>query len=374
MEELLGKFCEEYSFVDVEWKEENGRKLLYTDRGLHYIHTCPPSYRAKGFLVEKAIEAIHKNCDLKVLPICKANDDNYHMKDGEVLYYLQEGMRETTWERHYFNLGRSLAEFHQSTRTLSWDKLYLPYRSLGTWPEMWEKKCKTYESLLDSLERSKAFNPFEVYLFTMFTYIQVSASTAIDYLNGNGYKRLTNAISKQGKIAFQNFQDGHILFHESGKRYIAGQYSWVLDMRTRDIGQGIKWIVRKNGWQEDKVIEFLVGYQCIAQLYPEEYCFIFAMLLYPSRFLKTVEIYSLMGDEERTLAGEDWQTPLDEELATMEQVLGQYPEAIRQYFGVEIPEIHWLWRLPEDDNKTICICDTESSGGSYEPFSDYSDC
>ncbi|XOS91929.1 hypothetical protein ACLMAB_26760 [Brevibacillus laterosporus] len=142
MEELLGKFCEEYSFVDAEWKEENGRKLLYTDRGLHYIHTCPPSYRAKSLLVEKTIEAIHKNCDLKVLPICKANDDNYHVKDGEVLYYLQEGMRETTWERHYFNLGKSLAEFHQATRSLSWDKLYLPYRSLGTWPEMWGKSVK----------------------------------------------------------------------------------------------------------------------------------------------------------------------------------------------------------------------------------------
>ncbi|WP_232696795.1 hypothetical protein [Brevibacillus daliensis] len=366
MEKLIGKICDEYNFIDMEYKEENGRQLLYTERGLHYLHSCPPAYKHKGFLVEKVIDAIQSNCSLEVLPVCKTREGGVHLKYDDKLYYLQEGLRETNVEEHYYLLGKTLAEFHKATCSCGWDKLYTPYLSNGSWNSMWEKKCKEYEEFLDDLDELECYSELDVYLLTMFNYVNQLGKTAIKYLDNNGYRKMVPQIAKHGKIAFQNFQEGHIIFHESGSCYLAGQYSWVLDIRTRDIGQGIKWLIRKHGWNEEHVIQFLKGYNCVAELYKEEYAFIYAILLYPSKFLKSVEDYSVLSVEEREQLGEEWKTGLEKELVLMEHVLGEYPQAIAEHFTVTIPEINWLWRFSRNDEKTICIRDEESFGRSFE--------
>jgi len=364
MDEQILLLQQEYGFTVVGAEEVGGRTILTTNTGLYYLYTCPAAYRYKTTFVEKVRKHVVSKTDFGVLPFIRTLRGTSFVIDGDELLYVQRAIREAAVADMPFTTGQALADFHAATGNFAGGTLYYPYRSLGSWPGMWRKRLQRYEDLRDRFDgETVVVSEFDEYLLTTFTYVHQLGEVAIKYLKDACYDRMIKVTEPFGKIAFQNFDYGYLLFDEDGSRHIAGQLNWVIDMRTRDLGQWIKAEVRRNGWQPDTVVRFLEGYNTVSPLLDDEYAVIYALLLYPGRYLRAVETYSQLTAEERNAFDFfDWQAEMDQELHMMQQVLRDYPEVILKHFCVDIPRLHWLWRSPDDEtlylrNEAAFSCD-----------------
>lgn len=361
MDEIRALVKEHYGLAVLECKEIGSRTVLVTERGIHYLYSCPAVYRYKKSFIEKVKKHLQKHCEHGLLPITKTVEQQSFVLVDDEIYFLQLGVREAIPAEPEYAIGHALAKFHKSTARFTGERLFYPYRSLGNWPAMWRKKLRQYSGYRDDMDQARGgFNSFDEYLLTTYTYVHHLGEIAVQYLLDNGYTQVVRETAGFGKIAYQNFDEGYLLFADDGKRYFAGEWSWVIDMRARDVGQWIKAVVRKEGWNEERIGRFLDGYNSCDPLTSEEYTVIYAMLLYPGRFLKMVEAYrGVVAEDREGVDFHDWQDMLEEELINMESGLRNYPAFVASRYGAKLPQIEWLWGSA--DEESACICDEEIS-------------
>ncbi|MEJ8545903.1 hypothetical protein [Brevibacillus borstelensis] len=334
---------------------------LKTDQGLFYLYEAPAAYKYKSKFIEKVRKHLSAQNALKPLALVKTLKGQQHVVHDDQILYVYRGLREAVPENHAFKCGQVLAYFHQGTGSFKGDKLFLPYSSLGSWPAMWRKKLRQYEGYRDDMDEwDLEITPFDEYLLTSYTYVHQLGETAVQYLYHAEYDKVVKETAACGKVAYQNFEQDYILWDEERGAHLTGEWNWVLDMRSRDIGQWIKAEVKRNGWEEEQVASFLDGYNSVTPLLESEYAVIYGLMLYPGRFLKVVEAYrELSAEEKKEVDGSGWQEQLEGELTKMEEALFRYPVFIHQRYGVTVPQIDWLWR-PEDD-ETSRVRDEASS-------------
>lgn len=356
VDEINALVKEHYGLTVLTAEDVGSRTVLATDRGTYYLYSCPAGYRYKRRFMEKVQKHFQKNTDYAFLPVSKTGKGEAYVIDGDELFFLQLGVREWHPQQPARALGQALAKFHKGTASFTGEKIYYPYRSLGNWPAMWRKKLRQYSGFRDEWELAERgdITPFDEYMLTSYTYVHHLGDLAVEYLIDSGYSKVIKETANHGKIAYQNFDDGYMLFADDGKRYLAGEWNWVIDMRVRDIGQWIKAEVRKEGWNEEKISQFLDGYNSVSPLLNEEYGVIFAMLMYPGRFLKFAESFRSLSAEDRAGADfSDWQTMLDDELYNIESGLRQYPKLVTTRYGATLSPIEWLWRTIDEETDRI---------------------
>ncbi|MGG3885546.1 hypothetical protein [Brevibacillus panacihumi] len=352
---------EEYGFVIKGWREAGAQKVLETDQGLFYLYTAPAGYKYKGKLVERVRKHLLQQQEIGMLKLVKTREGHAHTFYEDTMCYLYRGVREGKPEDPVYACGQSLARFHKATASFTGDKLFLPYSSLGSWPSMWRRKLRRYNEYRDELDEvSGELTPMDELLLTSYTYVHQLGETAVQYLHATGYDRVVKETASFGKVAYQNFEQGYMLWNEQEVRLMGGEWNWVLDMRARDIGQWLKAESRRNGWKDETAIRFIEGYNSVSALLESEYPIIYGLMLYPGRFLKLVETYQELPDEEReAVDAKIWHTHLEDELVHMEEALRQYPQVIEQQYGTSIPQIDWLWR--REDEKALDRRDEKSS-------------
>ncbi|MED2009399.1 hypothetical protein P4V39_15165 [Brevibacillus borstelensis] len=352
---------EAYGLSLVNYSRSGNAARLKTDQGLFYLYEAPAVYKYKNKFIEKVRKHLSGQKVLKPLALIKTVKGQQHVVHDDQILYVYRGLRETVPENQAFQCGQALAHFHQGTGSLKGDKLFLPYSSLGTWPAMWRKKLRQYEGYRDDMDEVDVeITAFDEYLLTSYTYVHQLGETAVQYLYHADYDKVVKETSACGKVAYQNFEQDFILWDEERGAHLTGEWNWVLDMRSRDIGQWIKAEVKRSGWEEERIASFLDGYNSVTPLLESEYAVIYGLMLYPGRFLKVVEAYrELSPEEKQEVDGSGWQEQLDEELIKMEEALLAYSVFIHRRYGVSIPQIDWLWR-PEDE-ETDRVRDEASS-------------
>ncbi len=326
--------------------ETGSRSILQTDRGLFYLFAFPATYRHKRRFVERVKKHVGASNGLAVLPTVAAADGKRVVLVDDELLCVHQGVREVTPIDPAFAAGQLFAQFHQATGAFTGEQLFLSYSSLGKWPGMWRNRLRSYDAYRDQVEADRGvLTPFDEYLLMSFTYVSQLADTAVRYLGDTGYQTAVKETAKFGKIAYQNVDAGYLVHDETGGHYLAGELGWVIDMRARDVGQWIKADIRQSGWDAGRTLRFLQGYQSIAPLLPEEYACVYALLLYPGRFLRMVETYSKMTAAERSQFDfSSWQTQLEDELCELEGALRDFPGLVLEHFEVGIPPVEWMWR------------------------------
>lgn len=341
---------EEYGFLLRDVRSNGASQVLETDQGLFYLFEAPAGYKYKSKFIERVRKHVNEQQDLRMLKLAKTKGGQGHIVVDDQLYYVYRGVRERVPENQSFAIGQSLAKFHLATSTFKGDKLFIPYSSLGSWPSMWRRKLRHYSEFRDELgEMEGELTAMDECLLTSFTYVHQLGEIAVNYLLASGYDIVVKETAAFGKVAYQNFDTGYMLWNEKDARLVGGEWNWVLDMRARDIGQWIKAETKRSGWQEEKIEGFLDGYNSVSPLLPDEYAVIYGLMLYPGRFLKLAESYQeLPLDERQEVNGTVWKSQLESELARMEEGLRRYPHLVAKRYGASIPQIDWLWR-PEDE-------------------------
>lgn len=346
---------EQYGFLLQGYRDTGASKVLETDQGLYYMYAVPAGYRYKNKFIERVRNHLNQQQDIKMLKLVKTVGGQAHFISDEQLFYLYRGVREGEQEDPHFAAGQSLAQFHQATSTFTGDKLFMPYSSLGNWPSMWRKKLRHYNEYRDELdEENVELTSMDEFLLTSYTYVHQLGEIAVQYLQAAGYDKVVKETAGLGKVAYQNFDQGYMLWNEKDARLIGGEWNWVLDMRARDVGQWVKAETKRSGWSDDFVASFIDGYNSVSALLPGEYAVIYGLLLYPGRFLRLVEAYKELPIEERQEVNvEAWQKQLEDELAHMEEGLRKYPHLVEKRYGVSIPQIDWLWRQIDEEATSI---------------------
>ncbi|MGE5702456.1 MAG: hypothetical protein ACM32O_08025 [Clostridia bacterium] len=341
MEELSAKLSEYYGLNVFDSQEVGSRSELTTDHGPYYLYNCPAAYRLKGKFIEQVEELLDKQQKVQLLPTAKTLQEEEYFLHGNKMYYVKQGMRKHTPSNEAYLTGNALARFHLATASYKDEKMFRSHGSFGSWPSMWRQKIRQLDDYRDQLDdQVEDISLLDEYLLTTYTYVRQLGDTAVQYLTDAGYQRMLKGAGKYGKIAYQNFDEGYVLFDENGNPLLAGEWSWVIDMRSRDIAQWIKSDVRRNGWDEGKILAFLEGYTDVSLLADEEYACMYALLLYPGRFLKLMEAYKHVSAEEQERL-EDWEEKLDGELLSMEQALYHFPSLVSNRYGVALPTLEW---------------------------------
>lgn len=346
---------EKYGFELQGYRTTGASKVLETDQGLYYMYEAPAGYKSKSKFIEKVKKHLSQQQDIRMLKLVKTASGQAHIVDDEQLYYLYRGVREAAPDNQHYANGQSLAQFHQATSGFSADKMFIPYSSLGNWPSMWRKKMRHFNEYRDGFdEEDNELVPMDELLLTCYTYVNQLSEIAVQYLLDAGYDKVVKETANYGKVAYQNFDQGYMLWKEKDVRLMAGEWNWVLDMRARDIGQWLKAETKRNGWNEEAVTSFLDGYNSVSGLLADEYAVIYALMLYPGRFLKLVESYMELPSEERLEVNvQAWEAQLKDELVKMEEALRKYPGLISQRYRVSIPHIDWLWRQNNDQTASF---------------------
>lgn len=348
MEELAAKLQDKYGLRVYGSREVGSRYELETDNGIYYLFSCPAAYRSKAKFVGMVEQQLKKARAIQLLPSASTYQNEGYFLHDDKLYYVKQGVRSGSLANEAYVIGESLARFHQATATLTSDKAFRSFSSLGNWPELWQQKIRQYEEYRDQLDdQPDEVSPFDEYLLTTYTYVKQLGDSSIQYLHDTGYDRKAKEPGKYGKVAFQNFDESLVFFAESGQQLVAGEWSWILDMRSRDIAQWIKSDVRRYGWDEQKVLAFLAGYTDVEPLADEEFAWVYALLMYPGRILKTIETYKLVAEDEAEEMDdvEDWEAKLDGELLAMESALHHFPQLVSNRYGAAIPSLEWpLWK------------------------------
>ncbi|MFS0553498.1 hypothetical protein [Brevibacillus sp. 179-C9.3 HS] len=353
---------DKYGFELQGYRTTGASKVLETDRGLYYMYEAPAGYKYKSKFIEKVKKHLSQQQDIRLLKLVRTTSGQAHIVDDEQLYYLYRGVRESVPDNQHYASGQSLAQFHQATGDFSSDKMFIPYSSLGNWPGMWRRKLRHFNEYRDEMDEDNVeLTPMDEYLLTCYTYITQLGELSVQYLLDAKYDKVVKETASLGKVAYQNFDQGYMLWKEKDVRLMAGEWNWVLDMRARDVGQWIKAEIKRNGWNEEAVASFLDGYNSVSALIADEYAVIYALMLYPGRFLKLVETYMELPIEERQEVNiQAWQTQLEDELTNMEEGLRRYPPFIAQRYDVSIPQIDWLWRKKDDQAASIRDEETQS--------------
>ncbi|WP_312110466.1 hypothetical protein [Brevibacillus reuszeri] len=346
---------EQYGFLVQGYRATGASKVLETDQGLYYMYEVPAGYKNKNKFIEKVRNHLNQQQDIRMLKLVKTVGGQPHFISDEQMYYVYRGVREGDQENPHFTQGQSLAQFHQATSAFTSDKLFMPYSSLGNWPSMWRRKLRHYNEYRDELDEASAeLTPMDEFLLTCYTYVYQLGEVAVQYLQAAEYDKVVKETAGLGKVAYQNFDQGYMLWNEKDTRLIGGEWNWVLDMRARDVGQWIKAETKRDGWNDEYVASFIDGYNGVSPLLTGEYAVIYGLLLYPGRFLRLVEAYKELPVEERQEVNvEAWQKQLEDELASMEVALRKYPLLISQQYGVSIPQIDWLWRQNDEEATSI---------------------
>ncbi|MET3292582.1 UNVERIFIED_CONTAM: spore coat protein YutH [Brevibacillus sp. OAP136] len=346
MEEIAAKLQEKYGLRVFGGQEVGSRYEMDTDSGTYYLFSCPAAYRSKAKFVGSVEQHLAKAPRIHLLPSATTYQNEGYFLHDDKLYYVKQGVRSGSLANEAYVIGESLARFHQATASFTGEKSFRTFSSLGNWPELWRQKLKQFDEHRDHLDDQEEVTPFDEYLLTTYTYVSQLGDAAVQYLEGTGYTKKAKAPGKYGKVAFQNFDESFVFFAESGEQLVAGEWSWILDIRSRDIAQWIKSDIRRNGWDEQKVLAFLTGYTDVEPLAEEEFAWVYALLMYPGRFLKQVEMVRQSAEEEEEELEDmgDWEAKLDGELLAMEPVLQHFPRLVSNRYGATIPALEWsLW-------------------------------
>jgi len=343
----IQEFQRQYQVVVYRYEERTNGYWLETSKGTYFLYPVPLAFRGKDQYVASMYEQMNSRF---LLPIQGIPEGSSFAQIGEQSIFVTHWPYEEEERVDYALLGHSLASFHLTSakRIKRFDN---KYRAWNTWPRDWKKRVNLLPNFkriaVTRVERKEA-DDFDRFFLENFQYLYHSGRSAIAYLQDCNYPLVCKETKKFGRLAYIHFGPDQFVTVQ-GRVYFTDPFSWVDDMRVRDIGQWIKADVREHGWDPRRVYPFLSAYHQCSPLIPEEFAIMYAMFLLPGRVIKKYEgLYyqpsSFTGDNlEVELFREETEimTPYGAylELKRNDVLLREFPRFVEDAFGVVIPRV-----------------------------------
>lgn len=344
----LAAFQQQYRIVVYRYEKIPQGIWMETNRGTMVFRSLPQAYVQKTGFVSEIYQAMGESPYL--LPVYPNQDNEILTPMGDQYYYL---MRWPTAESEWMDygwLGSSLARFHLTTaRAL--DHIRIPFSDYDNWPKLWKLKFDQlgrYEQIAASRIGTEEEDPFDSYFVENAEYLKQAGALAFMYLETCDYKQICRNSLQFGRLSYTNFSDEKFVTTPQGRVYFTDPFSFVEDIRVRDIAQFIKANVREYGWNPHNIYSFLSSYHAVSPLTPDEFTLIYALILLPGRLIKKMEylyyrpsIFQTDNNNLELFKGEtEGITPETAylEMKRTDLLIKEFPVFSNHLFGVTIPQ------------------------------------
>jgi CotS family spore coat protein len=347
---LIVELQRQYQMVIYRYEPYPNGFWLETNQGIWFLHYLPPAFADKSVIIEK----IHK--ELKgemILPIVPTRDGRSIISLNERTFYMTKWVRyESDWV-DYRSLAHALAHFHKLSCECTYESgLFAKHRGFDTWAKAWKARVKHLERIPEVLASREKVSEFDAFVIENHTYFSNLGTSAISYLEDSNYSYVCGKSKEFGRICHVNFGYDQFVTTAQGKTFFTQPFSWIEDMRVRDLGHFIKAHVREYGWNAQQIYQFLAVYHSISPILPEEFTVMYAMFLLPGRMMKKMEY--LYGHKESFFGNNSNELELDlfkletsdlnakvayQEVMRNEVLLVEFPRLIEDTFGVVLPRV-----------------------------------
>jgi len=343
----IQEFQRQYQLVVYRYEERTKGYWLETSKGVYFLYPVPLAFRGKDHYVASMYEQMNSRF---LLPIQSVPQGSSFAQIGEQSILVTHWPYEEGERIDYALLGHSLASFHL-TSAKRIKRFNNKYRGWDTWPRDWKKRVNllpNFERIAATRVERKEADDFDHFLLENFQYLYHSGRSALAYLQDCNYSLVCKETKKYGRLSYIHFGPDQFVTVQ-GRVYFADPFSWVDDMRVRDIGQWIKADVREYGWDPRRVYPFLSAYHQRSPLLPEEFAIMYAMFLLPGRMIKK---YDGLYDQPSSFTGDNSEVVLFREeteiltpygayleLKRNDVLLREFPCFVEDAFGVVIPTV-----------------------------------
>lgn len=340
---------QQYNLVVYRYEKIPQGIWMETNRGTVVLQSVPSVYAGKEGFIKEIYH--HMGQTSFLLPVFHNQEQSMLTSFGDQVYYLTRWpAAESEW-LDYGWLGQSSARFHR-TSAMALEKCHPRYSDWDTWPKRWKSKTdqlRKFEQIAARRIDTDREDPFDSFVLENYPYLSHLAQLSLTYLHEANYREVCRQTMEWGRLSYIHFGPEQFVVSPQGNVFFVDPFSWVEDMRVRDIAQFIKADVRDQGWNPQHIYSFLCGYQSVSPLMPEEFIIMYALFLLPGRMMKKLEtVYyrpHLLQSEDHSI--ELFRDETSEispyqayaEMKRNEILLREFPRLARECYGILIPSI-----------------------------------
>jgi Ser/Thr protein kinase RdoA (MazF antagonist) len=232
-----------------------------------------------------------------------------------------------------------LARFHLATKGFAPSSSFRGLNYTGSWRKIWNRMHQQIEMFQLAVDLEDAYAPVDRLWVTQCGFAEGLLETALQYLENVGGDAVVDATRRMGEACHLNIHRKNVLWRGETPHFIDWNCA-VLDVRSRDLARYLLHAYGRTGGLE-AVTASLSSYQEYAPLEEVEYALIYAQLLCPHLLMRSLHsIY-----QERKVPGHLAKGYLSQAIDQEEgklPLLREFPQVVKQEFGVTIPEVDWL--------------------------------
>ncbi|MDR6226246.1 phosphotransferase [Desmospora profundinema] len=315
---------------------------LSTNQGTFALKRVRDREEKRWQLVEELSRHVERTGEIKI-PVPQTTRQGQRtfagFKRSYVLLPWIEG-EHRSWDREgWRRVAGQLARFHLASKGFVAPSSLRGLSHVGEWRKIWTRMEQQVEMFKLAADLGDEFAPVDRLWMTQCSFAEGMLETALRYLEKVGGDTVVEQTRRAGEACHLNIHRKNVLWQGKTPHLIDWNCT-VLDVRTRDLARYLLYTYGRTGGLE-AVTSSLSSYQEYAPLEEVEYALIYSQLLFPHLLMRSLHnIY-----QERKIPGHLAKGHLSAAINQEEgklPLLRQFPQAVKQEFGVTIPEVDWL--------------------------------
>lgn len=210
-------------------------------------------------------------------------------------------------------IARALARFHRASEGFEAPADAEPQSALGSWPRLLRKKIDQFHAF----EQAAGANPdgaFEFAFLAALPRMRAVAERCVEELQGEPYRRSTEAAARAGLLAHQDFAPSNLLETADGALWVIDLDSIEHDVPARDLRKLVNKFIKKSGrYDADAAARILGAYQEERPLSDDDIAVFWMDVRFPHLFSGIANKYFT------NRGGEDW--PLSKFVARLREII-----------------------------------------------------
>lgn len=315
---------------------------LSTDRGVYALKRVRDREEKRWQLVEELAKHVEAAGEIKI-PIPQKTRQGQRtfagFKRSYVLLPWIDGEHRPWEQKGWTRVAEHLARFHLATKGFAPSSSLPGLSHAGGWKKIWSRMQQQADMFKLAADLGDEYAPVDRLWIKQCTFAEGMLETSLRYLEKVGGDELVTETRRTGEACHLNIHSKNVLWQGEQPRLIDWNYA-VLDVRARDLARYLLHAYGRTGGVE-AVTSSLKAYQDYSPLEDGEYALIYAQLLFPHRLMRSLHKIYQERKVPAHLAKGHLSASIDQEEEKL-QFLRRFPAAIKQEFGVHIPEVDWL--------------------------------
>ena len=244
-------------------------------------------YGAKEHLIKNGFNNVDKYfLNTEGEPYAVVNEDIYTLSN-----WIEGRECDFTNIEEVKRASKKLAELHEASKGYDPPDNSKLKSDLGKWPYLMEKRGKALEKMRNMARKKNQKKDFDIIYIKNVDFYKELALRASNILNKSKYLELCEEAEKEKIFCHHDYNYHNIIIGEDGEIYIIDFDYCKREIRTYDIANFMKKVLKKVNWDIKYAEAIIDSYGEVSPLKEEEYEVLYAYLLFPQRYWRLANRY-----------------------------------------------------------------------------------